>query len=64
MINQRNKTRIQEEEEAEIKKERRKKAERERKHGSARSINQYASIPALISSKQCLNSKIATLIEP
>jgi hypothetical protein len=36
----------------------------DRKHGGARSINQYASIPALISSKQCLNSKIATLIKP
>jgi hypothetical protein len=64
VINQRNKARIQEEEEAEIKKERRKKAERERKHGSARSINQYASKTALISSKQRLNSKIATLIKP
>jgi hypothetical protein len=59
VINRRNRARIQEEEEAGIKKERKKKAEREkieRKHGGARSIIQYASKIALISSKQCLNS--------
>jgi hypothetical protein len=62
VINQRNEARIQEEEEAKIKKERRKKAERE--YGGARVIDQYASKTVLISSKQCLNSKIAILIKP
>jgi hypothetical protein len=34
---------------------------KERKHGGAHSINQYASKTAIIYGKQCLNSKIATL---